>query len=220
MLAFGALSAFAQDVIVKTDGSTILCKIIGVNKTEVIYAKWSDVNGPQYIMDRTLVSNINYQDGRQDKFSEQTTNVYAPGIQQSGTSNFNDNALIRMDASRNSVYYIKKAKKYKTIGLAVGGALFTVGTACIIGAGDWGSQPRCVWGITGGILMVGGIGTATGCLISANHYQKKAYMIASAPILEHEFNFGNGTSLCAGIDMIRDYNFKHSTFGLGLHYNF
>ena len=77
-MAVGILSATAQDVIVKSDGSTILCKVIGVNNNEVIYAKWSDLNGPQYIMDCSLISNINYQDGRQEKINDQTSNLYAP----------------------------------------------------------------------------------------------------------------------------------------------
>ena len=220
LMAVGILSATAQDVIVKSDGSTILCKVIGVNNNEVIYAKWSDLNGPQYIMDCSLISNINYQDGRQEKINDQTSNLYAPGLQQTGETNFNDNALLRMDIARNNPY-LKKAKTLKIVGWTVGSAFLITGcTVIVLGMTDgdegWG---YALDGIGAGFTAVG-IATTTVCLIKAKQYQKKAQMIATAPIYQHEFSFKDGSSICAGIDMIRDIHFNQTSLGLGLQYNF
>lgn len=57
-------SVWAQDVIVKKDGSTIVCRVVEANSSEVVYKKWSDLNGASYIMDRSLVSAINYESGK------------------------------------------------------------------------------------------------------------------------------------------------------------
>ena len=54
---------FAQDVIVKKDGSTIVCRVIKFTESEIIYKKWSDLKGSNYVMDKSLASAINYENG-------------------------------------------------------------------------------------------------------------------------------------------------------------
>ena len=225
------VGAWAQDVIVKTDGSTVLCRVVEINGTDVIYLKWSDLNGPRYVMDRSMINNINYQDGRQDKFGGQTSNAYSPGNQQTGSWEYNDNALLAMDQARNFKQpedpNLKKAKKFKKIGWIVGGALTAVG----LGVLSWGiyiGYDEC-WNwpsdwvpqlAVGSGLILGGVTTATICLVKAKKLEQQAKAIASAPIIEHEFSFGNGKSLAAGVDVIRD-NFSHRmTVGVGLRFNF
>lgn len=214
------MSASAQDVIVKKDGSTVLCKIVQVSPSEVIYLKWSDLNGPQYIMDSSLVSNINYQDGRQDKLNEQSTNSYAPGIQQSGEAQYNDNALLALDKQRINGEWYKKYKKLKTIGWAVGGSCVGAGLIILIATGAYydGGYPSCY--IPAAVLFVGGIATTTACLIKANQIKQKALMMAFTPMIQKEFNLGKETSLTASIDMIHDNHLKRNTVGLGLQFNF
>lgn len=222
ILAISVFTASAQDVIVKNDGSTVLCKIIGVNGGEVIYTKWSDVNGPQYIMDRSLVSNINYQDGRQEKLNEQVNNAYAPGNQQTGDANFNDNALLTMDYQRHGYNsYSQKAKLLKTLGWSIGTPLIAGGVVCMVMGHLWGiGNDGLSWFIPGIIVTAGGIATLSGCLIKANQYMKQARLLATAPVWQHEFNFGDGSSLCAGIDMMQNRRTKQTSFGFGLQYNF
>lgn len=221
LAAVSVLSALGQDVIVKRDGSTVLCKIIGVTDSEVIYEKWDNLNGPQFIMDRSLISNLNYHDGRQDKVNEQTSNAYAPGNQQTGASNYNDKALLALDYQRQGDnVYLKKAKKLKTIGWAVGSTLFIGGTVLILATGSFydGGYPEFY--VPGCIMILGGISTTIGCLVKANQYAQKAKMMAVAPMFNHEFNFKDGSSLCAGIDLIRDKRITQLTLGLGLQYTF
>ena len=214
-----SIAASAQDVIVKNDNSTILCRIVEVNNNEIVYLKWSDLNGPRYVMDRSLIANINYQDGRQDKFNQQASNAYAPGNQQTGSSEYNDNMLLTMDKNRS--IYEQKAKKLRIIGCVVGAAFVAGGLALYLSNDPYfengdGSALSAV-----GVAITGvGIGTTIGSLIVANKIQKKAQSLSFAPVFQKEFNLGNGKSLCAGVDAIRDRQYKQTTLGLGLQYNF
>ena len=223
MLIAACVSASAQDVIVKKDGSTVLCKIIKVDPTEVVYLKWSDLKGPQYIMDSSLVSNINYQDGRQDKLSEQTMNSYAPGIQQTGDAQYNDNALLALDRAKNNISpELKKAKKLKIIGWTVGGVLILGGITAFVTnyltAASHHMYP--VWIGTGCVLIAGGTATTIGCLIKAHQIEKDIYRMAFNPIIQHDFRLGNNHTLSASVDIIRDNKIKHNAVGLGLQFNF
>ena len=61
--------ASAQDVIVKKDGNTILSKVLEVRQTEVKYKKWSNLDGPEYVIAIAELLSINYQNGEKDDFS-------------------------------------------------------------------------------------------------------------------------------------------------------
>ena len=67
--------AMAQDVIVKTDNTTILSKVIEVNPTEVKYKKWSNQDGPTYSISRQELSRINYQNGDTEYYSNSQKNA-------------------------------------------------------------------------------------------------------------------------------------------------
>ncbi len=63
------LSTKGQDVIVKKDGSTILSKVLEVNKSEIKYKKFSNRNGPTYTIEISEIMSINYENGEKDDFS-------------------------------------------------------------------------------------------------------------------------------------------------------
>ena len=219
-----ALGAMAQDVIVKKDGSTVLCKVLEVNNGEVIYKKWNDLNGANYIMDRSMISNINYQDGRQDQLNAQTNNAYAPGIQQTGNWNYNDNALLALDRQMNgAINYGKRAKNLKIIGWTVGGIIFIGGVSASISWINMASsnshylEQLFMFGVP---LVLIGAATTTTCLIYANKYQKMADSAYAAPLIEKEFKIGNEMSLSTGVDLLRDNRFNQSALGVGLRLNF
>lgn len=65
------MSAMAQDVIVKKDGSTILCKVEEILSTEIKYKKWSNLEGPTYTIGCSELTSINYQNGEKDDFSNE-----------------------------------------------------------------------------------------------------------------------------------------------------
>ena len=69
-LATSTAITFAQDVIVKHDGSVILSKVIKVGTTEVEYKKFTNQGGPTYSILKTDIQAINYENGEMDKFAE------------------------------------------------------------------------------------------------------------------------------------------------------
>lgn len=221
ILILVGVGASAQDVIVRKDGSTILCRVLEVNASDVVYKKWSDINGANYIIDRSLISNINYQDGRQDKLGEQAVNAYAPGLQQTGDAQYNDNALIAIDKTLNENPALKRAKKLTIFGSVTGGVLIAGGVGLMCLGVHWTiSDDGMLPFVCGTILTAGGIATTTGCLIKAHQLRKKATEMSVAPVLQHNFNFANGASLALGVDILHDNHIKQNTFGLGLRFNF
>jgi len=103
-----ATSISAQDVIVKKDGSTVVCRVVEVTATEITYKKWEDLKGSNYVMDKSLVSTINYESGRKETFSE-TESLYKPHNQNDGTRQYNDVALLGIDRE----FHPKWKRKFK-----------------------------------------------------------------------------------------------------------
>ena len=210
--------ANAQDVIVKKDGSTVVCRVVEVTATEITYKKWSDLNGSNYVMDKSLASAINYQNGKKVNLSE-ATNLYTPNNQNDGVQQYNDRALLQLDAAAN--YSSTKSKTLKTIGW-IGGPVLAAFGVVLIAADDYdffgfNSSDETLLGI--GFIGLGAAWT-TGFLLAANHQKKKYQMLQSSIIYQHNFQFSNGSSLSAGIDMLCDRAINKNTLGLGLRYNF
>ena len=61
---------FAQDVIVKKDGSTILSKVYEIGKKDIKYKKFSNLNGPIYNISIKEVLSVNYENGEKDLFDK------------------------------------------------------------------------------------------------------------------------------------------------------
>ena len=230
-----AASVSAQDVIVKKDGSTIVCRVVELTATEITYKKWSDLNGSNYVMNRSDASAINYQNGKKVNLSE-ATNLYQPHNQNDGTQQYNDRALLQLD--RNATEVPAKVKRMRTIGwiggvaAVVAGGLLLIhgnsnnsdkvthsgGTTHVEGRDKSGAQAEM---IVGGVLMGCGIAFTTTFLVMANKEKKKIdSMISYNPIFQHEFQLGNGSALTAGIDLINNHSVGERTLGLGLRYNF
>lgn len=62
--------SFAQDIIVLKDGSTILSKIIEIGVSEIKYKKWSNIEGPDYVLLKNDILSINYPNGDRDIFGD------------------------------------------------------------------------------------------------------------------------------------------------------
>ncbi len=206
-----AASVSAQDVIVKKDGSTIVCRVVELTSSEITYKKWSDLNGSNYVMNRTDASAINYQNGKKVNLSE-ATNLYQPNNQNDGVQQYNDRALLSIDAAVNNPY--KKVRTLKAIGWIGGAAIAGAGIVC---ASIWpDSEDLAPWIA----LIGGGVVFTTTFLLIANHQKKKIQRFESSVIYQYDFKLSNGSSLSAGIDMIKDNSFRKQTLGLGLRYNF
>lgn len=216
LLLLCSASVSAQDVIVKKDGSTIVCRVVEVTSTEITYKKWSDLNGSNYVMDQSLASAINYENGKKVSLSE-TTNLHSPSNQIDRTQLYNDKELLRIDAAPQKVTRLRK------IGWIGGGVLTALGIATCtrIMDGFWGTDDDDETAIIGGIgLMAGGAAWATTFLLIANHEKKNSQMLESSVIFQYGFKISNGTCLSLGADLLSDRTVGNSTLGLGLRYNF
>lgn len=64
----------AQDVIVKTDRSTVMSKVLEITSTEIKYKKWNNQDGPTYSISRSEVVSINYENGEVETFTNNVPN--------------------------------------------------------------------------------------------------------------------------------------------------
>lgn len=69
--------AKAQDVIVRHDGSTIVCKVQKVGISEVEYKKASNLEGPLYVIAKEDILSINYENGERDVFGTKKADAEA-----------------------------------------------------------------------------------------------------------------------------------------------
>lgn len=67
------LVTFAQDMIVKKDGSIIQAKVSEIGTSEVKYKKWSNQDGPLYTIAKNDILAITYQNGEKETFEAVTT---------------------------------------------------------------------------------------------------------------------------------------------------
>lgn len=213
--------AVAQDVIVKKDGSTIVCRVLETNNTSVFYQSWSNPNGPTQVIRMSEVANINYEKGKQEQVQQVENNQYIPYNQNTGASHYNDNALIAMYNVQKVPDMLKKANTYKWIGIIGGGTLIAGGVIAgvIIGDNNLNGSDFTGWGLGGCIAGAGAV-VGGAFLIRSHQLKKKAEEISRYSLFENEFKFNGGSSLSAGIDLIKDNQFKTNTVGLGLRYNF
>ncbi|MCR4921627.1 MAG: hypothetical protein K5945_07990 [Bacteroidaceae bacterium] len=215
-------SVFAQDVIVKKDGSTIVCRVVEVSATEITYKKWSDLNGSNYVMDKSLASAINYENGKKVNLSE-VENQYLPGNQNGGIQQYNDRVLVEIDAAIQKP--IKKAKKLRNIGWIGGGVLIATSAAIGIIAGCEntlfaGGDSREV-DIPFIATLAGGVVWTTSFLLASNHTKKKIdSQLYNTSIMQYDFPFSNSSSLSLGANLLRDNVNGKNTLGFNLRYNF
>ena len=221
-----SMSISAQDVIVKKDGSTIVCRVIELTSSEITYKKWSDLNGSNYVMNRADASAINYENGKKVNLSE-PTNLYTPNNQNEGVQQYNDKALLEIDKAISLPY--KKSKKQTATAWIGGGAFLAAGVAFyLVYSGSkeektyddyWYEQE---WALPVSIACIGGAVTwTTYFLILANKNKKFVdNQMYSAPVYQYKTDFSNGSSLLTGIDLIGNNLSNYKTLGFGIRYNF
>ena len=94
------MKIWAQDVIVKKDGTTILAKVNKVGTKEIEFKKWKNRNGPTYTISVEDVLSINYQNGEKDLFDSSLSN--AP-TQKSSNNNSPKNIKKKASANNNQL---------------------------------------------------------------------------------------------------------------------
>lgn len=222
LMLLSATTAFAQDVIVKKDGSTILSKVLEITTTEVKYKKFSNPNGPTYSIAKSEIQAINYENGEKEVFTDNSSTV-TPSVQQSQPQNnqwYNQQMLESMNASNQlqKERLLANAKSWNTVGWV----WFSVSLIAGLGGGGLMAHngvDETACGIVGGCgvasaLIGGGI-----CFAIANNKEKAADAIASNHLYQKQFRIGNGR-LDAGVDMLSDSHISIPAAGIGLTYHF
>ena len=75
LLVVLSMSATAQDTITKNDGSVIQAKVLEITPTEVKYKRYNNLEGPLYVLNKTEVSAIKYENGEKDVFTGTSKSV-------------------------------------------------------------------------------------------------------------------------------------------------
>lgn len=213
-LAVCCLSALAQDVLVKKDGSSLLGRVEEVTETEVKYRKADNPNGPLYTIKVADLMRINYENGQSDVFSQDgmTPGSILPGA----TGESRDTELLTLYYKRNNVYTFPN--KLKKIGFIGGGALIAGGLV-LMAAGKFMPDDGPIPFYTGvGLCVVGAVAMPTFYFI-AKHKQKQIDELACAPLFRQQLFAAGGKSLSMGVDYIGD-RFKTRTLGVGMTFNF
>lgn len=99
-----ALAASAQDVITKTDGTTINAKVAEITETTIKYYRFDKPAGPLYNVSISSVSSIKYEDGTIDTFNKEVPNpkaktaikVHPETPEDPQQQQVSDNTLLRM----------------------------------------------------------------------------------------------------------------------------
>ena len=110
--------AFAQDVIVKKDGSTILSKVIEIGQSEVKYKKHSNPEGPTYTIKISDLLSINYQNGEKEDFSntsianETINDAMRKQFTSSNDDNVTNSFVKEVETSSKSSTEVKTSSKF------------------------------------------------------------------------------------------------------------
>lgn len=216
LLFLCSMSVSAQDVIVKKDGSTVVCRIVEVTSTEITYMKWSDLNGSNYVMDKSLAAAINYESGKKETFGEME-NQYKPNNQNYGVQQYNDRALLRMNDQIEKEF--KKVRTKQAIAW-IGGTVIALGSAALFYVGwDKGMQGDGEM-IGGGVCLAGSIVWTTYFLMSAHKLKQQYNSLQSLSLHYRNISISNSSSISLGADLLSDHTIGSNTLGLGLRYNF
>lgn len=224
MLLMCSVSAWAQDVIVKKDGSLVVCRILEVTQTEVVYQKWDDKDESKYIVNQGDLTSIQYKDGTK-RFFESTAKPIVQ-VNQPKT----DDELLKMANHmdlRTTNKIERKIKKLKRWGWTLGGLMMATGAGCVIGSVV--SPQFSVYNIVedylgsfvgGFVIFAGGAAITTGCVVRANKLKRSLYDVNNSALYRQDFKLKNGSSIATGVDILQDNTLKNSTLGIGLSYNF
>lgn len=221
VLFASTLTASAQDVIVKKDGSTILSKVIEIGTTEIKYKKWNNQNGPNYSIAKSEIQAINYENGEKEIFGEE---VVTQPQQQFNYNDYSSQMAESMAASNRlqREKLLSSAKSWRKAGGWVWGISFAGGL--ITGLILEGEVKDNFFDNTTYLLCCGaglavGIGGMLICNSVANNKEHLANTITASHLLQQEFNIGN-SRLSAGIDLMNDRNINERAIGVGLSLDF
>lgn len=237
-------SAFAKDVITKTDGTKLDAKVEEITETVIKYRKATNPTGPVYTIPISSVATVLYENGDIDTFN---SSVSTPVVPDNQTVTPSDDELMQLAESQtysNQSRYVSdadllkmhdggfttaevkhKVNKYKRIG-TIGGVSFVaaglLGGMILWGIWSWDASDFGGCGAIMGIGVLAGAGWYIGYQIKANSLMKQARQMQSysATVIESEMmQFGNN-KLTAGINVMGNQMVNSHSLGLSVGLNF
>lgn len=82
---------FAQDVITKTDGEDINAKVIEVGKYEVRYKQFNNLEGPTFVLDKSEILIIRFENGTKEIFSSNSRQPMRNGYYYGARNQYENN---------------------------------------------------------------------------------------------------------------------------------
>ena len=214
-----SISIYAQDVIVKKDSTTIMAKVLTVGTTTVEYKKWSNQDGPTYVIEKTELLTINYANGEKEVFSEQKKAEMSPTVITHPKTHDSQNAINQVVSRMTNRNVSKKiAGQRKIIAgsllIALLGAPFTAAT--ITSMKEYGLEASSVLYMSWGLAC-----TAGGAVLIklGRNNKKEALGITQTPILQHQFKIGD-YALTPSVNVYSDKLTKQKGLGAGLAFSF
>lgn len=241
LLLLCTLTASAQDIIVKKDGTAIQAIVKEILSSEVKYKKFSNPDGPTYTVAIADLLSITYKNGEVDRFnsSEPTKEdpVQFTETQQQESSINSDYILdgrrTKSDAELLQIYqndhpvfvkapieisndFLKKGKRKKIAGVLIEGiAVAYIG--CFIPASLEMGSTEVIVGLTCGIVPTV-LGISLIC--SGNKDIRKSRSIQTATIFQQDFSLGKHSTLSADVNLMRDSYRNQYAPAVGFHINF
>ena len=230
------VSAYAKDVITKTDGSTIDAKVEEITESVIKYRKASNTTGPIYTIPIASVATILYENGSIDTFNSpvattststnQSTSLSDEELLQldkshnlySGKGYVSDTQLVRMSYGKTAAEKLySKAKICRIIGWVGGTVICAAGIVgvCAINPDSWAYELAPISG------AVVGVAWCVGFNLYANKLKRQARKIESysVSIIENEiFHFGS-RSLIAGVSVMGNHMTHTKVYGISLKFN-
>lgn len=231
---FIASSVYAQDIVVTMDAKSIKAKVLEINDQEIKYKDFENPDGPIYVMKKSEINMIVYQNGKVETFNNipnENQNYNQNSNNPAQTSNLpkilSYDELMNMDDDEKETYLSTlgvsniyetfkegnelaakgRRLRYTGIGLSVGGAiLYFYG----ISAGYMIEEEAMIIGLVGGAAcIVGEVLTIVSIPISATGGSKKY----AAENMYKDFTMGTSFSY---IQPKLNFGLTHNGVGLTL----
>lgn len=126
VFAIISLTNFAQDMIVKKDGSIIQAKVAKIGIAEVEYKKWSNQDGPIYAIAKSDILAITYQNGEKEMFEDSRIPILSPNNKSIIIDTNTKGNIEALNVINNAPFFVNDSKlisqnkKAKTIGVQYG----------------------------------------------------------------------------------------------------
>lgn len=208
LLLLCTMTASAQDIIVKKDGTPIKCRIVEETKDEITFKKWENLEGDNYVMNRSDIQTVT---------RDENPNIWVTPSVPEDMPRVSDDFLRRLDYERHLSPQTRRLHnlKWTAIGTAIAAPVFA-GLMFLDYSGEDPSYRLSMIGIS---FAAAATAITTGIWYGVEKHKVKRNIYA-ASFYEQGYTFKNGTRFSASTDLLRDSHTNNTAIGIGFHYNF